>query len=304
MSNSGIKIFAPACISMHSFGIPDLSIAIDNPGIEIIAHIDENNISSQIDLYSKEKEDVNNTKRVVLDITNGFLKYINSDIGVRLEILNKIPFDSGLGQIEAAITGSVVAINDLLKSHVEKKEIFDFIINKIQEYNLEIIPSNIAANLFGGIILYNKNTANPIQKIYNPHGINFSIILMKRELNDNIFDKINTYHLLKQSSNISLLIKGLMISDLDLISDALKNNELEQFFAKNDILFEKIKEISYKNKVYSTGFSHLGESIIIINPNTLIAEQNNTELVEYLNSQGKIFKIINSKINLNGLYKY
>ena len=304
MDNSGIKIFAPACISLHSFGIPDLSLAIDNPGIEIIAHIDKKDISTQIDLYSKEKEDENNTKNIVLDIANSFLKHINSDKGVRLEILNKIPFDSGLGQIEAAITGSVVAINDLLKSHVEKKEIFDFIISKSTGYDIKINPANIAANLFGGIILYNKNTANPIQKIYNPHGINFSIVLMKREINDNILDKINASLFIKQSSNMALLIKGLMISDLDLISDALKNNEFEQFFAKNDIIFEKIKEISYKNKVYSTGFTHLGESIVIMNPNTLIAEQNDGELEEYLSMQGKIFKIINSNINLNGLYKY
>lgn len=302
MSNSGIKIFAPACISMHSFGLPELSIAIDNPGNEIIAHTDDKDISANIDLYSKEKEDTNNTKEIVLDITNAFLKNTGSNKGIRLEILNKIPFDSGLGQIEAAITGSIVAINDLLKSHLDKKAIFDFIITKIPEYNIEISPSNIAANLFGGIILYNKNTVDKIQKIYNPQGISFSIIIMKRGINRDIISKISSDHFMKQSSNLALLIKGFMISDLDLISDALKNNEFEEFFIDTD--YEEIKRISFKNKVYSTGFSHLGESIVIMNPNTLVAEQNNAELEKYLKMQDKKFKILTSKINLNGLYKY
>ncbi len=302
MSNSGIKIFAPACVSMHSFGMPNLSIAMDNPGNEIIAHIDEKNIYATIDLYSKEKDDKNNTKEIVLDIANAFLKYINSNKGIRFEILNKIPFDSGLGQLESSVTGSIVAINDILKSHLDKQEIFKFLIEKIQDYNIEINPSNIAANLFGGIILYNKNTNNPIQKIYSPHGINFSLILMKREINNGIFDSLDPIHLLDQSSNIALLIKGLMISDLDLIADALKNNELERFFTNK--IFEEIKRISYKNDVYSVGFSHLGESIIIMNPNSLIEDKNSKELEKYLKNNGEKFKILTAKLNLNGLYKY
>lgn len=302
MSNSGIKIFAPACVSMHSFGMPNLSIAMDNPGNEIIAHIDEKNIYATIDLYSKEKDDKNNTKEIVLDIANAFLKYINSNKGIRFEILNKIPFDSGLGQLESSVTGSIVAINDILKSHLDKQEIFKFLIEKIQDYNIEINPSNIAANLFGGIILYNKNTNNPIQKIYSPYGINFSLILMKREINNGTFDSLDPIHLLDQSSNIALLIKGLMISDLDLIADALKNNELERFFTNK--IFEEIKRISYKNDVYSVGFSHLGESIIIMNPNSLIEDKNSKELEKYLKNNGEKFKILTAKLNLNGLYKY
>jgi homoserine kinase len=304
MANSGIKIFAPACISMHYMGLKDLSVALDNPGNEIIAHIDDKNISAKIELYSNEKNDLHKTKEIVIDITNDFLKYIDSHKGVRFEILNRIPFDAGLGQIEAAITGSIVAINDVLKSHLEKEEIFDFIIKKIPEYDIEISPSIIAANLFGGIILYNKNTTNPIQKIYSPQGINFTILLMKRDTNPHLLEKIDSRSLYNQSSDIALLIKGFMISDLDLIADALRNNEFESIITKNDQLYNDIKTISLNNGAYSTGFTHLGESIVIFNSNTLIHEINSMEIEKYLTSKKLNFKIVNSQINLNGMYKY
>ena len=304
MSASGIKIFAPGCISMHYFGLEDMSLAIDNPGNEILAHIENESNSVRISGFSKEKEDTQGTKSIVENIANDFLTHINISKGVKLDFFNRIPFEAGLGNIEANITAALVAINDLLKSRLEKKEIFNFIAGRKDQYDRKIILSNVAANLFGGIILYTKNIENPIQKIYNPHGISFSIILIKRKSGFDYFNKINTGKIIHQATNIALLIKGLMTSDLDLISGALKNNELENIIAGDDKLYEELKSISYQNGAYSTGFTHLGESIVIINPNTAIAEKNNAAIEKFINSKGIKYKILNAKLNLNGIYKF
>ena len=305
MANSkGIKLFSPATISLLSYGLKDISIAIEKPGNEIIAKINSDSTGVSITTYSKEKEDKGNVKLAIQNIANTFVKEINQKAGVSLEIFNRIPFQAGLGELEANIAGVISALNDLLNAHFETQKLFDFIVTKASEQDIEISASSIAANIFGGIILYNNNLHLPIQKLYAPHGLNLTLIEKRNKTDKTIFENISSNELFEQSKNNAGFIKSLFNTDHDLLSNSLKNNVFDEKIGSNIEWYNDIKNISYKNEVYSIGFSHYGETVFIINPNTLIRDENNKAINEYFKSKNIKAKLINTVISLNGIFKY
>ena len=303
-TNKGIKLFAPACISMLSYGLRDVSIAIEKPGNEIIAKTNGDNRGVNIVSFSKEKEDENGVKAAVLKIANSFMSTVNAGVGVDLEIFNRIPFYSGLGALEANITGTISALNDILNAHFENQELFDFIINETKINNIDVLPSSIAANIFGGIILFNENLHHPIQKLYAPHGLNLTLIEKRNKIDKEIFENISSQELFDQSRNNAGFIKSLFTTEHDLLSKCLRYNVFDEKIGSNIDWYFDIKKISYDNEVYSIGFSHFGETVFIINPNTLIRDENNKAMTQYFSKNKIKVKLINTVINLNGIFKY
>ncbi len=304
MGNSkGIKLFSPATISMLSYGLKDVSIAIEKPGNEILV---KTNSKTGVDIitFSKEKEDKNNVKASVLAIANAFLSELDSKEGVDIEIFNRIPFQAGLAELEASITGVISALNDILNAHFENHRLFDFIITKTDELGIDILSSAVAANLFGGIILYNKNLHHPIQKLYAPHGLNLTLIEKRNKIDKTIFENVSSNELFEQSKNNAGFIKSLFTTDHDLLSNSLRYNVFDEKIASNIEWYNDVKQISYDNEVYSIGFSHYGETSFIINPNTLIRDENNKAIIEYFKNKNIKAKLIETVISLNGIFKY
>ncbi len=304
MGNSkGIKLFSPATISMLSYGLKDVSIAIEKPGNEILV---KTNSKTGIDIitYSKEKEDKNNVKASVQAIAEAFLSEIDSEEGIDIEIFNRIPFQAGLAELEANITGVISALNDILNAHFENRQLFDFIITRADELGIDILTSAVATNLFGGIILYNKNLHHPIQKLYAPHGLNLTLIEKRNKIDKTIFENISSNELFEQSKNNAGFIKSLFTTDHDLLSNSLKYNVFDEKIASNIEWYNDVKQISYDNEVYSIGFSHYGETAFIINPNTLIRDENNKAIIEYFKNKNIKAKLIETVISLNGIFKY
>lgn len=304
VTGKGIKIFAPACISMLSYGLKDVSIAIEKPGNEIYAKLVEDSGLVEIITFTKEKEDLIGTKEILIKFANKFIETINSKDGVVLEIYNRIPFRSGLGNLEANITGTISALNDLLKGGHNNQRLFDFIIKTAIELDIEILPSNIAASIYGGIILYNAKLYRPVQKLYVPHGLNISILNKIIPANKNAFEGISSTELFEQGINNASFIKSLFTTDHDLFSNSLKNNVFDKKIGDSIGWYADIREISYRNEVYSIGFSHYGETVFIINPNTLIKDENHKKIEEYFQRNNMKIELIDTVINLNGLFKY
>jgi len=70
------------------------------------------------------------------------------------------------------------------------------------------------------------------------------------------------------------------------------------------ILIGTLISRKYLIEVYSIGFSHFGETVFIINPNTLIRDENNKAMTQYFSKNKIKVKLINTVINLNGIFKY
>ena len=158
----------------------------------------------------------------------------------------------------------------MLKGNFKKKELFDFIISKSKKFEINISESSIAAILYGGIILYNETLHEPVQKLYAPHGMNLTIINKINKVNKSALENISAEDFFLQSTNNASFIKSLFTTDHDLLSNSLKNNVFEKKLVQNIEWFEDIKKMSYFNNVYAVGFSHYGETVFILNPNTLI----------------------------------
>lgn len=73
------------------------------------------------------------------------------NIPLKISIASDIPLKRGLGSSGAAVVGGMIGVNTLLDSPFSKEEIFQM------ATQLEGHPDNVAASLFGGIIITTKD---------------------------------------------------------------------------------------------------------------------------------------------------
>lgn len=299
--NKGLKVNVPSCLSFMAFGLKDMSLALTTPANEIkITMKPEGGITvfsgSQKNAFDKSY------KEKITGILEKFLDFTGVKAGLDIHFVNKIPFDVGMGATEAHISGMIYAVNDLLGIHLPKEKQLEFVLDASTEFSLDILPSHVAAQLYGGIILYNKNLTVPVQKIYSPAGIGFSLIYTGiNDIDENYLFK-DKNSVLNHTVNIASLIKGLIVSGLDLIADSLKARKyhFENFF----YWYEDLKRLALENGAYATGFGHKGQTAFILHPNSLIRSNVDEKMIQYFNKNKLNLKFFDADIDLNGIFKY
>lgn len=299
--NTGIKYISPGSINFFSFGIENLAMAIDNPSNEIVARTNREINNCSIELFTGDRNNNSGFKSRIKSICDQFLKNNNCSQGIILEIYNKIPADQSLGNLEANIVASVLAINELEAVHLDKNKIFNQICEISDELNIEINPVSVATSLFGGIISYNKNTIKRIEKIFCPKGIFISIF--KSEIFD--VDKEDQAVIISKeiSADTVSIINSLQISDMDIFLQTLQNNNFQKALNRTIPYFDDIRKTSIASGAFGSGFSKSGGSVIIFYPNTLIKDETNHQLHEILETNKVRFQRFDAIINLNGAYK-
>lgn len=298
---TGIKFISPASISFFSFGIENLSFALDHPSNEVIVNVNENSNETEIALFTCEKYDKSGIKTELKKVSDRFLHRNNCVNGVSFEIYNKIPVDLSLGNLESGIAACVSGINELCNLHFDKNKIFNQICDIANEMNINVNIASIATSLFGGIISYNSNTLKRIEKIYCPKGIFVSIFKSNTFIDAG--EEIPVLFTKEISADIVSIINSLQVSDMDILSQSLKNNNFQKSLNRKIPYFDEVVERSMLSGAIGAGFTKAGGALIIFYPNTLFKNDNNKIIENLLNEHKIKFQKFDARINLNGLYK-
>ncbi len=277
---TGLKVFAPATVANVACGFDILGFALDKPGDEIIARFSDTpglRITAITGTKGK-KLPYELEKNTAGFAAMQFLKHIGEEErGIEMEIHKKMPFGSGLGSSAASAVAGVMAMNELFRCPLEKRQLLRFAVEGEQIADGAFHADNVAPSLIGGIILIRDNPTLDVHRLAVPKGLQVVVVhpkikILTKDARAILSDTTSLKQHIQQNGNLGGLIVGLFHSDFDLISRSLQDVIIEPQRAKLIPNFYEVKDAALKNGALGCSISGAGPSIFALCANTLIAE--------------------------------
>lgn len=307
---AGIKVFAPATVANVACGFDLLGFAIDKPGDEIIARFsDKPGLRIAKITGAKGKLPYEIEQNTAGFAAQKLLEHLgDTSIGIELEIHKKMPFSSGLGSSAASAVAGVMAVNELLKRPLEKRDLLQFAVLGEQIADGAYHADNVAPSLLGGMILIRDNATLDVHRLHLPKGLYATVVhpqiqIKTKDARDVLSDIVSLKKCIAQNGNIAGFIVGLYNSDIDLISRSLEDKIIEPQRAKLIPHFYDVKNNVLEAGALGCSISGAGPSIFALSANSLIAE-NVGEAMKKVFKQAKIEnQVYISPINQQGAIK-
>lgn len=277
---SGIKVFAPATVANVACGFDVLGFALNGPGDEIVARF-----STSPGL--KITKITGDNGKLPFDIyknTAGFaalqlLEHLNErSLGIEIEIHKKMPIGSGLGSSAASAVAGVMAINELLRRPLTKRELLPFAVLGEQIADNAFHADNVAPSLLGGIILIRDNQSLDVHRLPVPKGLFASVIyphfeILTKNAREILSSNVRLDLCIQQTGNLGGLIVGLYNADFDLIHRSLNDVLIEPQRSNLIAGFPEVKNAALLAGALGCSISGAGPSIFALSQNSLIAEE-------------------------------
>ena len=309
--NAGIKVFAPASVANVACGFDILGFALEKPGDEIIARFsDKPGLRISKITGAKGKLPYEIEKNTAGFAAMELLKHLGEEQrGIEIEIHKKMPFGSGLGSSAASAVAGVMAINELLKRPLTKREILPFAVLGEQIADGAYHADNVAPSLLGGMILVRNNKDLDVHRLHIPKGMYATVIyphvkILTKDAREVLSDQVSLQQSIEQSGNLAGFIVGLFNSDIDLIQRSLQDVIIEPQRAKLIPHFYKVKEAVLNAGALGCSISGAGPSIFALSANSLIAENVGREMEKVFNDNKIENQLFISPINQEGAIKY
>ncbi len=225
--------FAPASVGNVAIGFDILGFSVDAlgdrvtvsvrdaPGVEILA---ARGVAGEL---PREPRD-NTAGRALL----GLLEALRPGFGFSIEIDKGIPLGSGLGGSAASAVGAVVAANALLPQPAAPLELLKFALAGEAVASGGRHADNIAASLFGGLVLTVGIDHPRVKQIPVPAGIRAVIVhphmfLATARARAMLKGSVELSDFVWQTANLAGFISGCYTSDLDMIRASLEDVVIE-----------------------------------------------------------------------------
>lgn len=311
MSTPGIKVFAPASVSNLGCGFDILGLALERPGDEIIARLSERKELRITEITGdKGKLPREIDKNTVTIAASALLAHLGEEgRGIDFEIHKRMPFSSGLGSSAASAVAGVVAVNELLRRPLEKRDLLPFAMRGEQFASQAWHADNVAPSLLGGIILIRDNASLDVHRIPAPRGLYLAILhphiaISTAESRMRLPETVPLVDMVTQTGNLGGLIQGLYQSDFNLISRSLQDVVIEPFRSKEIPHYEEIREAALNAGALGCLISGSGPSMFALCDNSLLAEECGAKMRGVLKKHGLRHDLYISGIHSEGAMKY
>jgi len=279
--HTGIKVFAPASVANVACGFDILGFALEKPGDEIIARFSDTPglRITKITGVKKFKLPLEVEKNTAGFAALKMLEHLGeTDRGIELEIHKKMPFGSGLGSSAASAAAGVMAINELLRRPLTKRELLPFAVLGEQIADGAYHADNVGPSLLGGMLLIRDNATLDVHRLPVPKGLYATVVyphikILTKDARAVLSDQVSLKQSIEQNGNLGALIVGLYNSDFDLISRSIKDVIIEPQRASLIRGFYEVKESALNAGALGCSISGAGPSIFALSANSLIAEQ-------------------------------
>ena len=312
MKKAGIKVFAPASVANVACGYDVLGLALEKPGDEIIArHSDKPGLRITKISGAKGRLPYEIEKNTAGFAALKLMEHLRLDpgIGIELEIHKKMPFSSGLGSSAASAVAAVVAVNELLKRPLSKRELLPFAVLGEQIADGSIHADNVAPSLIGGIVLIRDNTTLDIHRVPFPSGIYICVVyphieILTKDAREILSEKITLQQHVRQSGNLASLVIGLLNADFDLIKRSLKDVIIEPQRAGLIPGFRDVKDAAMEAGALGCSISGAGPSVFAMNNSSIAAERVGEAMQFVWKKYGIESDVFISQINPEGAKKF
>jgi homoserine kinase len=275
----GIKAFAPASVGNIGLGFDIMGLAIEQPGDEVIARLSNSpgvRISNITGAQGKLPLEAHlNTAGVA---AQRLLAHLGEpDRGIELEIHKKMPINSGLGSSAASAAAATLAVSELLRTGLSKRELLPF------AWEGEKIASggqqgdNIVPSLLGGINLIRDNASMDIHRLHVPRGVYIAVVhpqmeIGTREARALLSTSIPMDVHIRHNANLAAFVLGMFNGDLGLVGRSLRDDVVEPQRAVLIPGFYEVKEAALNQGALGCSISGAGPSVFAFCANSLIAE--------------------------------
>jgi len=308
---TGIKVHSPAAIGNFAAGYHIMSAAVEAPGDELIARLDPSVEGIQIESIIGFKKGLSRENELNSAAYAGqlLLDHLGEKTGISMRLHKKIALNSGLSSNASSAVAGGFAVNELMNRPLERYDLIYFAEKAARKFNIHLFPSQVASILFGGIILYRPEAKDSFQKIYCPDGIQLSIIVPEISYLENeklqfVQKELALEDRIHEQGNTAAFISSFYASDFNLFGDCLQEKRIDSGLQRAYPYFEPIAELSLQEGAFGCGFAGLGPAMYIAAPNTMIAGEITRQLDDVFKALKFNYTMYQTKIDLNGVYKY
>ena len=309
--NVGIKVFAPASVGNVGVGFDCLGFALEKPGDEIIAKF-----SDKAGLRITRITGMRG-KKIPYEIqknTAGYAAYKllehlgETSRGIEFEIHKKMPLGSGLGSSAASAVAGVMAINELLKRPLQKRELLKFALDGEELASGGRHADNVAPSLLGGMVLIRDNETLDVHRLPHYVGLYATVIYPKVEIltkdaRQILSDSVSLKKMVQQSANLAAMVIAMYRGDEQLISRALNDVVIEPQRSKLIPHFNEVKKAALNAGALGGSISGSGPSIFMLSKNSLIAEDVGEAMKQIYHDAKIDYELFLSPINNEGAIK-
>ena len=306
----GLKVFAPASVANIACGYDVLGFALEGPGDEIVVRFSgEKGLRITQITGAQGKLPYEVERNTAGFAAQKLLEHLGeTGRGIDMEIHKKMPFGSGLGSSAASAAAAVMAINELLKRPLEKRELLPFAVLGEQVADGAYHADNVAPALLGGIVLVRDNEELDVHRLPVPRGLHAAVVhpdvkILTKDARQVLSPQVSLQQMIQQTGNIAGLVVGLYQSDLDLIARSLEDVVIEPQRASLIPNFYRVKEAALQAGALGCSISGAGPSVFALNANSVIAERAGKAMQRAFLDTGIDCRLYLSPINQEGAIK-
>jgi homoserine kinase len=303
----GIKAFAPASIGNIGIGFDIMGLAIEQPGDEVIARKSDTpglRITKITGAGGKLPTDPDrNTAGVAV---RDFLAHLGeSGRGIELEIHKKLPLGSGLGSSAASAVAAVLAVSELLRTGLSKRELLPFACAGEQVASGGFHADNVAPSLLGGVVLIRDNATLDVHRLHVPKGLYATVVnpqveVMTKTARGILKPEIALSQHVRQSANVAAFVVAMFNGDIALLGRCLHDEIIEPQRAGLIPGFYDVKEAALAAGVLGCSISGAGPSVFALCANSLVAENAGLAMQRAFGKHGVESRIFSSPVNQEG----
>lgn len=235
-----------------------------------------------------------------------FLDELNYDgPGIEMHIYKKMKSGTGLGSSSASAVAGVMAVNELLKRPLAKRDLLKYAIAGEEVADGAIHGDNVAPCLMGGMVFVRDSHLAEAHRIYIPEGLHAVVIyphvrLLTKESRAVLSDKVDLDKHIIQSANLVGMILGFSRNDLHLVRKSMKDIIIEPQRAKLIPCFKEVQKIALENEALGCSISGAGPSIFALFENSIKAEQAAKKMTRVYEKEKVDHDLHISPINMEG----
>lgn len=303
----GIKAFAPATVGNIGIGYDVLGLALEKPGDEVIARKSETpglRITKITGAGGKLPfEPTLNTAGVAV---LRLLEHIGeSGRGIEIEIHKRMPINSGLGSSAASAAAATLAVSELLRTGLSKRELLPFAWAGEQVASGGAQGDNVVPSLLGGIMLIRDNATMDVHRLHVPRGLYVVVVhpkieLLTREARAILAPEVALEKHVRQSANLAAFVLGLFHGDLGLVGRSLRDEIIEPQRASMIPGFYDVKDAAMLEGALGCSISGAGPSIFALCANSLIAENVSAAMQQAFAKHRLESQVYSSLVNQEG----
>lgn len=311
MKQAGIKIFAPASLSNLGCGFDILGMALEAPGDEVTAWLSDNPGVQLVGVTGDQGRLPREAERNAVTIAaQSLLEHLGEGgRGIAIELHKRMPFSSGLGSSGASAVAGVMAVNELLRRPLEKRELLPFAMRGEFAVTGGWFVDNVAASLLGGIVLVRDGESLDVLRMPVPKGLYAAVVhphieLTTREVRSILKDSVSLSDMVTQTGNLAGLIQGLYQSDFPLIRRSLKDVIIEPQRSGSIPGFREMQDAAMESGALGCSISGSGPSVFALFENSLEAENGGEAMMRVMDSMKQEATLYLSRVNMEGALKY